>query len=154
MLNFLPCRLPALTEAVRLLSGPWLGTVERLQTVGWRLLPLLVVSSSSQSSLASGIGHSSIMAQQPLTQNWSKGETEPGAMPSLVLPAAPDEAAIKKLLPNRLYVALCSRDTVTVLFVSSWTSYVHVQFHSHFLQLLNTVSHHYFSHDTLFLVLI
>lgn len=64
--------LPVLTEAVRLLSGPWLGTGERLQTVGWRLLPLLVVSSSSQLSLASCIGRSSIMAQQPLTQNWAK----------------------------------------------------------------------------------
>lgn len=102
-LNFLPCRLPALTEAVRLLSGPWLGTGERLQTAGWRLLPLLIVSSdsSSQLSLASCIGHSSIMAQQLLTQNWNKGETEPGVMPSVVLPAAPDEAAIKKLLQQR-----------------------------------------------------
>lgn len=97
VLNLLPCRLPALTEAVRLLSGPWLGTGERLETVGWRLLPLLVVSShSSQLSLASFISHSSIMAQQPLTQSWAKGEIEPGVMPSVVLPAAPHEPAIKK----------------------------------------------------------
>lgn len=95
-----------LTEAVRLLSGPWLGTEERLQTVGWRLLPLLVVSSSSQLSLVSCIGHSSIMAQQPLTQNWAKGETEPGLiLPQLSCKLFPvlkptDEAATKTLLPN------------------------------------------------------
>lgn len=99
----LPRRLPVLTEAVRLLSGSWLGTEKRLETVGWRLLPLLVVSSSSSSqlSLASCVGHSTIMAQQPLTQNWSKGELEPKVMPSAVLPAAPSQ---DEALPNTLDV--------------------------------------------------
>lgn len=74
-----PYRLPVLTEAVRLLSGQWLGTGELLQTVGWRLLPLLVItSSSSQLSLASCIAHSSIIAQQPLTLNWAKGDDGTG----------------------------------------------------------------------------
>lgn len=115
VLNFLPCRLPALTEAVRLLSGPWIGSGERLQTVGWRLLPLLVVSSdsSSQLSLASCISHSSIMTQHPLAQNWAKGKLEPGVMPSVVRPAAADEAAMKKLFQNMLFVASCSREIIT-----------------------------------------
>lgn len=134
-----------LTEAVRLLSGPWLGTGERLQTVGWRLLPLLVVSSSSQLSLASCIGHSSIMAQQPLTQNWAKGETEPGLiLPQLSCKLFPvlkptDEPAMKKLLPNificgdmmqinyhpasAVFRSCCS----DVSFMSSWTSHIHVK---------------------------
>lgn len=46
------------------------------------------------------------MAQQPLTQNWAKGETEPGLiLPQLSCKLFPvlkptDEAATKTLLPN------------------------------------------------------
>ncbi|TNN27265.1 HEAT repeat-containing protein 1 [Liparis tanakae] len=67
--------LPVLTEAVRLLSDPRLGQTdaELLQRAGWRLLPLLVVSSCSSSQLlfASCLAHSSIVARHPLTANWA-----------------------------------------------------------------------------------
>lgn len=65
-----------LTEAVRLLSDPRLGKgdSELVQRAGWRLLPFLVITSSSQLSFASCVARSSIIARHPLTLNWSEGD--------------------------------------------------------------------------------
>ncbi|XP_070846670.1 HEAT repeat-containing protein 1 [Chaetodon trifascialis] len=64
--------LPVLTEAVRLLSEPRLGKEngELVQSVCWRLLPFLVIT-SAQLHLASCVARSSIITQHPLTLNWA-----------------------------------------------------------------------------------
>ncbi|XP_069374153.1 HEAT repeat-containing protein 1 isoform X2 [Paralichthys olivaceus] len=70
--------LPVLKEAVRLLTDPRLGKgdVERVQRIGWRLLPFLVVTGaradSAQLSLTSCIARSSVLAQHPLAFNWAE----------------------------------------------------------------------------------
>lgn len=68
-------RLPVMTEAVRLLSDPRLGkgNAELVQMTAWKLLPFLVITSSSQLSLASCVAQSSIINQHPLTLNLAEG---------------------------------------------------------------------------------
>lgn len=65
-----------LTEVVRLLSDPRLGNgdSELGRSTGWRLLPFLVVTSPSQSSLAAGVARSRLVTQHPLTLNWAEGD--------------------------------------------------------------------------------
>ncbi|XP_034413872.1 HEAT repeat-containing protein 1 isoform X5 [Cyclopterus lumpus] len=66
--------LPVLTEAVRLLSDPRLGKgdAELLQKAGWRLLPLLVITSSAELRFASCVARCSVVCRHPLTQNWAQ----------------------------------------------------------------------------------
>ncbi|XP_068585412.1 HEAT repeat-containing protein 1 [Cebidichthys violaceus] len=65
--------LAVLTEAVRLLSDPRLGKgdPELLQKTGWRLLPFLVITSSSELRLASCVARSAVVLRHPLTLNWA-----------------------------------------------------------------------------------
>lgn len=69
-------RLPVLNEVVRLLSDPRLGNAdsELVRSTGWRLLPFLVVTSPSQSSLAASVARSRVITQHPLTLNWAEGD--------------------------------------------------------------------------------
>lgn len=59
-----------------MLSDPRLGNgdSELVQSTGWRLLPFLVVTSSSQCSLAATIARSGVVNQHPLTLNWAEGD--------------------------------------------------------------------------------
>lgn len=68
-------RMPVLTEVVRLLSDPRLGkeNTELVQSLCWRLLPFLVIT-SPQLRLASCVARSSIITQHPLTMNWAEGD--------------------------------------------------------------------------------
>lgn len=65
-----------LNEVVRLLSDPRLGNddSELVQSTGWRLLPFLVITSPSQSSLAVNVARSRVIARHPLTLNWAEGD--------------------------------------------------------------------------------
>ncbi|XP_041818040.1 HEAT repeat-containing protein 1 isoform X2 [Chelmon rostratus] len=65
--------MPVLTEVVRLLSDPRLGkeNTELVQSLCWRLLPFLVIT-SPQLRLASCVARSSIITQHPLTMNWAE----------------------------------------------------------------------------------
>uniref|UniRef100_H3BVV8 HEAT repeat-containing protein 1 n=1 Tax=Tetraodon nigroviridis TaxID=99883 RepID=H3BVV8_TETNG len=67
-------KLPVLNQVVRLLSDPRLGNgdSELVQSTGWRLLPFLVITSSSQSSLAANVARSRVITQHPLTRNWAE----------------------------------------------------------------------------------
>lgn len=69
-------RLPVLTEVVRLLSDPRLGNgdAELVQSACWRLLPFLVITSPTQSSLSACVARSPIVTQHPLTLNWAEGD--------------------------------------------------------------------------------
>lgn len=73
-------RLPALQEAVRLLSDPRLGKggAEWVQRTGWKLLPFLLLtapgSDSPQLDLAAAVARTAAVAQHPLTFNWAQGE--------------------------------------------------------------------------------
>ncbi|KAJ4919181.1 hypothetical protein JOQ06_022167, partial [Pogonophryne albipinna] len=66
--------LPVLTEAVRLLSDPRLGNgdAERLQRAGWRLLPLLVLSSLADLPLLSCLIRCPLLRTHPLTLTWEQ----------------------------------------------------------------------------------
>ncbi|KAF3842778.1 hypothetical protein F7725_001627 [Dissostichus mawsoni] len=66
--------LPVLTEAVRLLSDPRLGNgdAERLQRAGWRLLPLLVLSSPADLPLSSCLTRCPLLRTHPLTLTWEQ----------------------------------------------------------------------------------
>ena len=76
--ELLCCRLPVLTEAVRLLSDPRLGNgdAERLQRAGWRLLPLLVLSSPADLPLSSCLTRCPLLRTHPLTLTWEQGNAE------------------------------------------------------------------------------
>lgn len=69
-------RLPVLTEVVRLLSDPRLGNgdAELVRSACWRLLPFLVITSPTQSSLAACVARSPVITQHPLTLNWAEGD--------------------------------------------------------------------------------
>lgn len=69
-------RLPVLIEVVRLLSDPHLGNgdAELVQSACWRLLPFLVITSPTQSSLAACVARSPVITQHPLTLNWAEGD--------------------------------------------------------------------------------
>ncbi|KAF7648691.1 hypothetical protein LDENG_00153150 [Lucifuga dentata] len=79
--------LPVLTDAVRLLSDPWLVKegAELSHKAGWRLLPFLVITSarrdSAQLHLASCIAGSDAVAQHPLTLGWAHelDQLQPGS---------------------------------------------------------------------------
>ncbi|XP_029695501.1 HEAT repeat-containing protein 1 [Takifugu rubripes] len=66
--------LPVLIEVVRLLSDPRLGNgdAELVQSACWRLLPFLVITSPTQSSLAACVARSPVITQHPLTLNWAE----------------------------------------------------------------------------------
>ncbi|KAK5850387.1 hypothetical protein PBY51_001271 [Eleginops maclovinus] len=66
--------LPVLKEAVRLLSDPRLGKgdAERLQRAGWRLLPLIVLSSPADLPLSSCLTCSPLLKNHPLTLTWEQ----------------------------------------------------------------------------------
>ncbi|XP_033935504.1 HEAT repeat-containing protein 1 isoform X3 [Pseudochaenichthys georgianus] len=66
--------LPVLTEAVRLLSDPRLGNgdAERPQRAGWRLLPLLVLSSLADLPLLSCLIRCPLLRTHPLTLTWEQ----------------------------------------------------------------------------------
>ncbi|XP_033969561.1 HEAT repeat-containing protein 1 isoform X2 [Trematomus bernacchii] len=66
--------LLVLTEAVRLLSDPRLGNgdAERLQRAGWRLLPLLVLSSPADLPLSSCLTRCPLLRTHPLTLTWEQ----------------------------------------------------------------------------------
>ncbi|KAM9425995.1 HEAT repeat-containing protein 1 isoform 2-T2 [Pholidichthys leucotaenia] len=66
--------LPILKEAVRLLSDPRVGggDAELEQRVGWRLLPVLVITSSEHLDLICCVAKSSFLTQHPLTLSWNK----------------------------------------------------------------------------------
>lgn len=68
-------RLPVMKEVVCFLSNPRLGkgNAELVQMAAWKLLPFLVITSSSQLSLASCVARSSIINQHPLTLTWAEG---------------------------------------------------------------------------------
>lgn len=65
-----------LTEVVRLLSDPRLGNgdAELVRSAFWRLLPFLVITSPTQSSLAACVARSPVITQHPLTLNWAEGD--------------------------------------------------------------------------------
>ncbi|XP_015227293.1 PREDICTED: HEAT repeat-containing protein 1 [Cyprinodon variegatus] len=65
--------MPVLTEAVRLLSDGRLGNgdAELMQKTGWKLLPLLVIT-SAELGLAASIAQSAIFSQHPLTLGWAQ----------------------------------------------------------------------------------
>lgn len=75
VLSVIFSRLPVLNEVVRLLSDKRLGNGDSdlVQSTGWSLLPFLVITSPSQSSLAANLARSRVIAQHPLTLNWAEG---------------------------------------------------------------------------------